>query len=172
LGAGAIVSDSPLSTQDRQEALSRAYASAIAAAAGYVTYKPDIDRDSVDMGFMATGRMRPKLDMQLKATINLRKVGEVFKFILKKKNYDDLWIPTQVPRIVVVLALPKHEISWLSVSDSKLVMKKCAYWTSLRGRPELPDGQGSVTIEIPAVNRLDVDGLRKLMEAAREGGTK
>src|SRR5262245_22650473 len=38
---GTIVSDNLLSTQDRQEALSRAYASAVAAGAGYVTYIPD-----------------------------------------------------------------------------------------------------------------------------------
>lgn len=166
------MSDSPLSTQDREEALSRAYANAIAAAAGYVTYEPGIDRDSVDLGFMASGRMRPKLDAQLKATINLRRLGEVFKFPLKKKNYDDLRIPTQVPRILVVMDLPKKESSWLSVSVSRLVMKKCAYWALLRGKDELPDGQASVTIDIPAVNRFDVDGLRKLMEAAREGGIK
>jgi hypothetical protein len=135
-----------------------------------MTYVPDYDRDSVDLGFMAAGKMRPNLHVQLKATINLQRAGEIFKFTLKKKNYDDLRVPTQVPRIVVVLALPKKETSWLNVSVSKLVMKRCAYWASLRGKPELPDGQASVTIEIPAVNRFDVDGLRKLMEAAREGG--
>jgi len=57
-GARLIVSDTLLSTQDRQEALSRAYASAIAAGAGYVTYVPDYDRDSIDLGFIAAGRMR------------------------------------------------------------------------------------------------------------------
>jgi hypothetical protein len=135
-----------------------------------MSYVPDYDRDSVDLGFMATGRMRPNLHVQLKATINLRKAGEIFKFALKKKNYDDLRVPTQVPRIVVVLALPKQETSWLNVSVSHLVMKRCAYWASLRGEPELPDDQASVSIEIPTVNRFDVDCLRKLMEAAREGG--
>jgi hypothetical protein len=164
-----IVSDALLSTLDRQEALSRAYAGAIAAGAGYATYVPDYDRESIDLGFSAAGRMRPNLHVQLKATINLRRAGEFFKFSLKKKNYDDLRVPTQVPRIIVVLALPKKETSWLNVSASKLVMKRCAYWTSLRGKPELPDGQGSVTIEIPLANRFDVAGLRKLMEAARGG---
>src|SRR5262249_22420578 len=53
---GTIVSDNLLSTQDRQEALSRAYASAVAAGAGYVTYIPDYDRDSVDLGSAQPGR--------------------------------------------------------------------------------------------------------------------
>ena len=127
--------DALLFTQDRQEALSRAYASAIAAGAGYATYVPNIDRDSVDIGFMAGGQMRPNIHAQLKATINLRRSGEFFKFSLKKKNYDDLRAQTQIPRIVVVLALPKNETSWLNVSVAKLVMKHCAYWASLRREP-------------------------------------
>src|SRR3974390_3227443 len=151
-----MASDTLLSTQDRQEALSRAYAMAVAAGAGYVTYVPDYDRDSVDLGISAAGKMRPNLHVQLKATINLRRAGDFFKFNDKKKNYDDLRVLTQVPRIVVVLELPKKETGWLSVSASKLVIKRCAYWASLQRKPELPFGQESVTIEIPAANRFDV----------------
>jgi hypothetical protein len=51
-------------------------------------------------------------------------------------------------------------------------MKRCAYWGSLRGKPELPDGQASVTVEIADANRFDVKSLRKLMEAVREGGIR
>jgi hypothetical protein len=166
------MSDALLSTPDRQEAISRAYASAIAAGAGYTTYEPDFDRDSIDLGFAAGGGMRPNLHVQLKATINLRKEGEFFKFQLKKKNYDDLRAPTQVPRIVVVLALPRDEASWLNVSIARLIIRRCAYWASLQRQPELPEGQESVTIMIPTANRFDVDGLKKLMQAARLGGVK
>jgi hypothetical protein len=87
----------------------------------------------------------------------------------RRSIFGDLRVSTQVPRIVVVLALPKKETSWLNVSVSKLVMKRCAYWVSLHRKPELPDEQESVTIEIPASNRFDVGGLRKLMQAARGG---
>lgn len=97
------MSDALLSIQDQQEALSRAYVTAIAAGAGYETYRPDFDRDSVDIGFNAGGSMRPNLHVQLKATINLRKNGDLFKFSLGKKNYDDLRAETQVPRVIVVL---------------------------------------------------------------------
>jgi Domain of unknown function (DUF4365) len=163
------MSDELLSIQDRQEALSRAYAAVIAAGAGYATYAPDFDRDSIDLGFSAGGRMRPNLHVQLKATINLRKAGDHFKFLLKKKNYDDLRAPTQVPRVLVVLALPKKEEGWLNVSVKQLVVKRCAYWLSLRDSPELPDGQQSITVALPAANTFDVDGLRRLMEQATHG---
>src|ERR1700674_23739 len=161
------MSDALLSSPDREEALSRAYASAIAAGAGYITYQPDFDRDSVDLVFGAGGGMRPKIDAQLKATINLRKKGQIFKLRLKKKNYDDLRAPTQVPRIVVVLALPRKDTGWLNVSGARLIIRRCAFWMSLRGLPDLPLSQESVTVDIPATNIFDVDGLKTLMAMAR-----
>jgi hypothetical protein len=163
------MSDAVLTPQDRQEAISRAYAAAIAAGAGYVTYVPDVDRDSVDIGFSAGGAMRPNLHAQLKATINLRKSGESLKFQLKKKNYDDLRVPTIVPRIIVVLDLPRREPSWLNISVQRLTIKRCAFWMSLRGMPELPSGRESITIEIPIANNFDVDELKRLMQMARSG---
>jgi hypothetical protein len=164
------MSDALLSTQDQQEALSRTYASAIAARAGYTIYPPaDFDRDSIDLGFNAGGKMRPNLHAQLKATINLRKSGAFLKFSLKKKNYDDLRVETQVPRILVVLALPKNEATWLDVSVTRLIMRRCAYWMSLRGQPDLNEGQQSVTVSLPDKNRFDVDGLKQLMDMARSG---
>lgn len=163
------MSDALLSIQDRQEALSRTYTAAIAASAGYTTYEPSVDRDSVDLGINAGGSMRPNLHLQLKATINLRKAGDVFKFPLKRKNYDDLRAQTQVPRIIVVLSLPKNEETWVNVSLQKLVLKRSAFWASLKNMPELPDGQQSTTIEIPVENHFDVDGLKRLMQMARTG---
>jgi hypothetical protein len=165
-----IMTDALLTIQDRQEALSRAYANVIAAGAGYSTYAPcDFDRDSIDLGFNAGGGMRPNLHVQLKATINLRKSGDFFKFQLSKKNYDDLRVETQVHRIIIVLALPKKEAIWLSVTLERLIIRRCAYWLSLKGMAELPENQESIAIALPASNRFDVDGLKKLMEMARKG---
>jgi hypothetical protein len=163
------MSDALLTSQDRQAALSKAYASAIAAGAGYSTYIPDIDRDSVDLGFNAGGTMRPNVHAQLKATMNMRKNGNNFKFPLKKKNYDDLRAPTQVPRILIVLGMPKRESSWVNVSVARLIMRRCAYWVSLQGMPELPDGQESKTVEIPIANVFDIDALKALMDKSRKG---
>ena len=48
-----------LSTPDRQEALSRAYAAVIAAGAGFTVHPAaDFDRDSFDFGIGAGGLMR------------------------------------------------------------------------------------------------------------------
>ena len=104
------MTDVLLSTTDREEALSRAYVQTIAAGAGYVVGDMDFDRDGVDITVKAGGGMRPCLDIQLKATINLGSVhAGAFRYALKRRNYDLLRIPTQTPRILVLLDLPRDE---------------------------------------------------------------
>jgi Domain of unknown function (DUF4365) len=156
--------DAILTTQDRQEALSRAYVQAVAAAWS----QPDIDRDSVDVTIAAGGQMRPRLELQLKATINLPQGEAGFSFPLKVKNYNDLRVETQTPRVLVVLAMPEDEKDWINVSAEQLILRKVAYWVSLRGSPE-SDNKESVTVTIPASNVFDVDGLQRLMEKSRQG---
>ncbi len=68
--------DTLLSKADKEEELSRIYARAVAAGAGYVTSVPEYDRDGVDLQIRAGGHMRPAIDLQLKATINLEDKGE------------------------------------------------------------------------------------------------
>lgn len=159
-----------LSKADSQEALSKVYVSAIAARAGFCIIPPtDVDRDSIDLGFAAGGPMRPQLNAQLKATINFPLLGNNFRFSLSKKNYDDLRVPVMVPRILIVLHLPRSENSWMNVSLTRLILKKCAYWTILKGLPELKEGQESVTVDVPSGNCFDVNRLQQLMSEAAQG---
>lgn len=96
-----------------------------AAAAGYATAQMDFDRDGVDVQIRAGGSMRPSLDAQLKATINLGAAkGGAFQFPLKRRNYDLLREPAMVPRILLVLDLPTAASEWLSVSPSELIMRR------------------------------------------------
>jgi hypothetical protein len=162
------MSDDLLTTQDRQEALSRVCARAIAAAAGYTTSVPEIDRDSVDITFDAGGQARPRIDAQVKATINLVKSGENYGFPLKLKNYNDLRIATMVPRILIVLRMPREERDWIKVSIEELILRHSAYWVSLRGKAESKNEE-SVTVHLPVGNVFDVQGLKMLMQAARIG---
>ncbi len=113
--------------------------------------------------------MRPSLDVQLKATINLTDGGdEEFRYALRRRNYDLLREVTLVPRILVVLELPKEESSWINVNNEELAIRRCAYWVSLLGFPET-NNSDSVTVSIKKRNRFDVASLKSLMEQARRG---
>ena len=161
--------DTLLSAQDKEEALSRVYARAVAAAAGYLTAEPDFDRDCVDLRIHAGGEMRPALDLQLKATVNLRVSAEGdHRFPLPCRNYDLLRLETQTPRLLVVLDLPSEPSQWVTIADDELILRHRAYWLNLRGY-EATDNASSVTVRIPRQNLFNVEALRALMDQSRGG---
>lgn len=163
------MTDALLSPSDKKEELSRVYARAVAAGAGYVTSVPDYDRDGIDLQIRAGGAMRPAIDVQLKATVTLRdRGGGHYRFPLPKRNFDLLRENTQTPRLLVVLALPKQEERWLTLTTKKLILRRCAFWANLKGHPETRN-QRTITVSLKEQNRFDVEGLRHLMELSRKG---
>ena len=76
------MTDSLLASTDIEEALSRVYVQAVAARAGYTTADYSRDRDGIDILIRAGGKMRPAIDIQLKATINLGNPSNGF-FIIR-----------------------------------------------------------------------------------------
>ena len=99
----------------------------------FATSTPEPDRDSVDLRVQAGGPRRPALDLQLKATTSLDQPSDGFlRFRLNIKNYDDLRVATQTPRLLVVLELPRNQSQWMTVTSEELVLRRRAYWLSLR----------------------------------------
>ena len=163
------MTDTLLTPQLQEEALSRAYAHAVAAQAGFSTAVYAEDQDGIDLRIQAGGEMRPALELQLKATINLRSAAaDVYKFPLKKRNYNLLRISTQTPRILVVLDLPRDKHQWMAITDQELVLRHRAYWKDLKGAEETAV-KDNVTVDIPKENIFDVAALRMLMERSRTG---
>ena len=162
------MTDALLTTADQEEALSCAYVRAVAARAGYTTSTPSLDRDGVDLRIQAGGAMRPTLDVQLKATVNLERRGDAHvRYPLKRRNYDLLRIETHTPRLLVVLDLPNDRDLWMTVTTDELVLRYRAYWLSLQGYEETAN-EVSITVPIPEGNLFDVEGLRRLMEQSRK----
>jgi hypothetical protein len=137
--------------------------------AGYTTAEFRPDRDGTDIQIRAGGTMRPSLDIQLKATINLgvAKDGK-YQFPLKARNYELLRASTLVPNILVLLALPQNYVEWLTVTPDQLILRRCAFWASLKGMPDTQNKE-TVTISLDDMQRFDVEGLRALMQKARTG---
>ena len=164
-----MTDDRLLTTRDQEERLSMVYVQAVAARAGYTTAIYDLDRDGIDLRIQAGGDMRPALELQLKATINLRQTGaETFLFRLPVRNYELLRIPTLTPRLLVVLDLPRDEQQWLTITDDELVIRHRAYWLDLRGHAETSH-QERIPVAIPRANLFDVAALQDLMAKSRTG---
>lgn len=163
-----MATDALLTDNDREEALSRAYIRAIAGFVGYTVSEEDFDRDGIDLRIHAGGRLSPAIALQLKATIRLGTVHQdgSYRYEVPIRNYERLIRPSQIPRYLVVLSLPENQDDWLNVTVDTLVMRACAYWVSLSGRPESNNRSG-VTVPIPTNNRFDPDSLQLLIGRSR-----
>lgn len=76
--------------------------------------------------------------------------------------------PSLVPRILVVFTLPEDERQWLTFTEESLILRRCAYWLSLRGAPPTPN-ETSQTVRLSRGRTFDLDTLRDLLrKVARE----
>ncbi len=158
-----------MTENEQKQQLSIAYVHAVAARAGFATEVTGVDDDSVDVTIAARGKVHdqavllsPRIEVQLKASSQDLLRDDHLSFRLPIKNYDDLRGETLVPRLLVLLLLPHEKESWLEHRDDELVLRRSAYWSSLRGRP--PTGNtASMTIAVPCGQRFTFEGLREMM---------
>ncbi len=74
-----------------------------------------------------------------------------------------------VPKILLVVFVPGDAVeSWLEQSEEGLAMRRCGYWTSLRGMEEV-ENTTSVTVRLPRSNLFTVDALNSIMQGISNG---
>lgn len=160
-----------------KETISRAYVNAIAARVGMTvatssldygfdgTIK-DVEYDPVTKQHSETGF---GIDFQLKATVNVAPKNGVVKYNLEVKNYRTL-IKTLVgtPRILIVYSMPREENDWMAVGPDETAFRKCAWWCSLKGFPEVSNKK-CITVEIPMSQQLTPAALADLMKKVKRG---
>lgn len=104
------------------------------------------------------------IKVQLKATVNVpTDDGVNLSYFLSGVNrYNDLRTKTiDAARILVVLFLPVDAQDWLSHSEDKLALRKCAYWQSLRGAPTTTNSSGE-TVYLPKSQMFNPQALTDL----------
>lgn len=164
----------PLSIQNIESELSYAYLHAVASRAGMSCQISNrhLDNSGVDATIVAWGPFpqggyisEVTINVQLKATTHgPADNGDSFSYFLKGlKGYDYLREETYgaVSRILIVFFLPSDPETWLIQSEEELILRRCAYWVSLRGAPASKNSSG-ITIKLPKKQILDVPGLEKL----------
>ncbi|KQR76590.1 hypothetical protein ASG35_16270 [Burkholderia sp. Leaf177] len=163
-----------LSTLNRESELSYAYLHAIASHAGVNCKISNRHDDNAGIDAILTGwepfpnggaLTEVDIKVQLKATVKVPfDDGESLSYFLSgTQQYDALRRETHAsPRILAVLFLPPNAEDWLEHSEEQLVLRKCAYWVSLRGAPATNNTAG-VTVKIPKKQTFDGVGLMHLM---------
>ena len=81
------------------------------------------------------------------------------------KNYDDLRSLTASPRFLIVLDLPDDAADWIHLSKKGLLKRRCAYWLSLRGEPQVRNTTNK-TIYIPKTNLFTPAALETMLVRA------
>lgn len=160
-----------MTEKEQKQQLSIAYVHAVASRVGYACQVQIVDDDSVDVTLAAKGWIHqrsvvrsPRLELQLKATSQEVMKGNQLAFRLPRKNYEELRQSGMIPRLLVVLLLPSEPKSWLEQTEDALILRRGAYWCSLRGSPEVETK--TVTVHLPRANLFSADQLRALMESA------
>jgi len=166
-----------MTEQHIKEQISLAYVKAIAARSGIVLREheldygldgrfSDVEYDIERKRFSENGF---GIDFQIKATTNIVPKGNKLLYDLEVKNYRDL-IRTNIgtPRILIVYSMPKQSNEWIAVSNEETVLKRCAWWCSLKGQEDTKN-ETKKRIELPVSQRFTYDELRRLIECVKEG---
>lgn len=166
-----------MTEQHIKEELSFAYTQAISAYAGMKceqrTKDYGIDGSIHDIKYYKArkryGESGFSIDFQLKATVNAKIVRGIIKYDLEVKNYRDL-IDTEVgnPRILILYCLPREKEEWVNILNDELKLRKCAYWCSLRGYPDVANKE-RIRIAFPDTQRFTTDELIRLMGLVKGG---
>jgi len=162
--------------QKQKEEFNYAYVCALAAHAGLNRISSSVDDDSVDVAFKSKGYdgrlvRSPQIEFQLKCTSQdlVGADGDVIKFPLSRKNYDDLrGADFASPRYLAVLLVPEDVESWIGHNDEHIELHKNCYWLSLRDC-DSTDNENTVTVSIPLNQRLTTEILKAMMDRASDG---
>jgi hypothetical protein len=159
----------------RKEQFSYAYVHAVCASAGFDYVRKPVDNDSVDVQIMSDRKLvrrAPKIELQVKCTSRVELREEDFSIALPRNNYDDLRDPhVFLPRILVVVLVPKDREEWLAQGEDYATLKHCGYWHSLRDAPDPKDPeQGNVTVRIRRDHVFTVAALSQMMHRISAGG--
>ena len=162
-----------LSKNNIKAELSYAYLHAVASRAGFgctVGSRHD-DGAGVDALVRFKERLAPDvtfteslIEVQLKATSEQPALqGGRYPFFLRREHHEKLiGNENALRRFLVVLFLPGDADEWLGHTADQLLLKRCAYWCSLRGAASTTNKSGQ-TVYLPQANVFSVAGLRGLM---------
>jgi len=163
-----------LTRNHRQEALSRAYVLAIAARCGMSASvsNPDYGIDLTLNDIAVSGDHRAesgyKLDIQAKSATLASLSRENVRYDLDVRSYETLRHPNVGSPRLLFLVLPEDEKDWSVQTEDQLILRRCAYWLSLRGRPATTNRR-SIRLAIPRANVFSIEALQRLMARIKAG---
>ena len=165
-----------LATTACMETLQVAYLHAVAAAAGCSLSQPFPD-NGIDWQ-VSHGSAAHEVDdevtvkIQLKATQQIAAAprGAFFSFTLDNDHLRKLArARVAVPKILVVMLLPRRVDQWLLARPDALELRHCCYWVNLAGHPVT--GRQRTNVRVPVARVFDDRALCEIMARVGAGGS-
>ncbi|MGL6343420.1 MAG: DUF4365 domain-containing protein, partial [Waterburya sp.] len=87
---------------------------------------------------------------------------------LETKAYELLINPfVYNPIILIVVLVPQNLNEWININNEQTVMKKCAYWISLKGsKPS--SNKNIITVKIPKNNIITPEAFSNIIKQEAE----
>ncbi|MCB9567807.1 MAG: DUF4365 domain-containing protein [Myxococcales bacterium] len=156
-----------MTPKQRKEEFSKAYVQAIAAACGFTVGTWSQDHGCIDVTLRSPEKA--SIDLQLKASSreNIAHGGHL-SVQVERTHYDQMRAErVSQPHYLVLLWMPKDEDAWLSQSQEELVLRKCAYYVLMTGKP--PATADDPTVQVPLSQVFTAQALKSIMEASYRG---
>jgi hypothetical protein len=85
---------------------------------------------------------------------------------LSEKQFNRLAGPLRtIPRLLALVVVPPDATQFGDAKDDRLMLRKAAYWLSLRDREKIPEATDrKVQVRVPQRNLLTVDTMKWLCE--------
>jgi hypothetical protein len=160
-----------LDPNQHQGYFGEAFVRALAAAAGLIATKHDLDVTGTDLlvGYKGSrhGPRHPLIEVQVKscARRQARWRDGCWRYPLARRHFNNLaGNDFPVPRFLALVIVPDHWQHYAVNKTDLLELRHCAYWLSLTDREQVdPDVSGKVPVDVPAGNILTKEALLRLV---------
>lgn len=160
-----------------QSNLGFSYLHAVVSRAGGSCNRTDQTADNmgIDVYLTFEGNFSPKpvlrtitISGQLKTTRQVLSTsnGRIC-YSLDAKQYNKYIQRSNVDFLLFLFVVPENVETWLEFTPQELILRKCCYWTSLKGA--LPSVGSDVTVYFPEKNLFNVEQLRKILAKLSKG---
>jgi hypothetical protein len=153
----------------RQGYYGEAFVRALAASAGLVVSRPDLDVSGEDFiigmpGLRGSVR-NPRIEVQVKSWCNPSGSATTWRYRMRAAHFNELAGGRfYLPRYLFLVVVPQDADEYAVAADDALRLHHAGYWASFADR-ELVAGASTITVDVPRRNLLTAAALRGLMPA-------
>lgn len=148
-----------------------AFVRALAASAGLVVSRPDLDVTGEDFTLGYPGRRgslrHPKIEVQVKSWCQPGGTPTTWRYRMRAEHFNELaGGQFYLRRYLFLIIVPADVEQYTHAADDALRLCHAGYWASFAHLPPIGDAR-SITVDVPRKNLLTAASLRSLLPAAQ-----